>query len=125
MTRPVSVEEVEDIEGVEEVTSRGSKQIFFDYTSPETGITRPINIFVSTEPDRFGGMLMHTTGPSKYNILLRMIAKRAGGKASQYGVFDSEGNQIGGETEASYYRALKTKKWPEGKEWKAPELRGK
>jgi len=124
-TEPVSIEQVEALPGVSNLSARGQKQIFFDFTSPQTGITRPINIFVSPDPQFFGGMLMHTTGPGRYNVHLRMIAKRAGGKANQYGVFDKDGKQIGGETESSYYKALKSKKNPEGKEWKHPSLRGK
>jgi DNA polymerase (family 10) len=76
-----------------------------------------------------GAMLMYLTGPGRWNIGMRIRAKKRGLKLSQYGVFprktpsrydtrtDPEGLRVAGLTEAEVFEAL-------GKPFKAPELRG-
>lgn len=77
-----------------------------------------------------GAMLMYLTGPGRWNIGMRMRAKKKFGlKLSQYGVFpadtpkgydtrtDPEGRRVAGLTEEDVFTAL-------GKPFKAPELRG-
>ena len=119
VTKKLTPEQILEIDGVEDLTSRGSKQIFFDYKG------FPINIWMlpKEQLNSFGAFVMHTTGSSHYNMLMRMIAKRNGLKLNQYGIFNKANEQIGGETEQSIYDQLKTKKWTEGKPWKEPKGR--
>jgi len=77
-----------------------------------------VDVYV-TEPKGYGSMAMFLTGPSGYNIGLRIIAKKKGMKLNQYGLFNREtGEMIAGKTEESVYQAL-------GKAYKKPSLRGK
>ena len=124
ITKPISSAIIANIEGVTEIQSKGDKQIFFEYIS-DAGVVASLNLWIlpKNQADSFGAMMLHTTGSHQYNILLRMIAKRAGEKLNQYGVFDSDNKQIAGMSEDEVYKALKTKKWPDGKEWKHPKDR--
>ena len=97
----------------------GKKQTFFRYVTEDVGI----NIWLCSDPKTFGAFLAHTTGPNDYNIMLRSIVKRSGGRANQYGVHDKDGNKLDGDTEASFYRAIRTSKHPEGLPWKEPSQR--
>ena len=57
------------------------------------------------------------TGPAKYNILMRMIAKKKGFRLNEYGLYDREsGDYVAGDTERSIFEAL-------GMEYKAPTER--
>lgn len=77
-----------------------------------------VDVYI-TEPKSWGAMVMFLTGPSGYNIGLRIIAKKKGKLLNQYGLFDRKTKRfLAGKTEASIYKAL-------GKTWKAPALRGK
>ena len=98
--------DVERLPGVEEVWSRGEKQIFFNYVA-ENGLWRPVNIFVLEDPDAFGGFMMHTTGSNVFNIVTRKKAKKRGMLLNQYGLFDRVTNeQVAGATEGSVFKAL-------------------
>jgi len=68
------------------------------------------------EPKTWGAMLMFLTGPNRYNIALRKIAKNMGLKLNQYGVWKGEKCLVS-KTERAIYKAL-------GKTFKSPELRG-
>lgn len=124
ITKQLNAAAIASVVGVSGLSSKGDKQIFFDYTSDD-GVDVSMNIWMLPKNmlGSFGAMMMHTTGSHQNNILLRMIAKRAGEKLNQYGVWDKDNNQIGGATELSVYKGLKTKKWPDGKEWKHPKER--
>jgi len=65
--------------------------------------------------ESFGAALQYFTGSKQHNIHLRTIAKGAGLKISEYGVFRGE-EKIGGEEERNVYEAL-------GLQWMPPELR--
>ena len=65
--------------------------------------------------ESFGAALQYFTGSKQHNIHLRTIAKGAGLKISEYGVFKGE-ERIGGEEERDVYEAL-------GLQWMPPELR--
>jgi len=126
VTKKLNPQDILKVEGVEDLTSRGDKQIFFDYTA-DNGKTFPINIWMlpKEQKDSFGAFMMHTTGSHKNNMLLRMIAKRNGNKLNQYGLFNKANEQIAGDTEESVYSNLYTKKWTEGKPWAKPSDRNK
>jgi len=79
-----------------------------------------LNIFF-TNRDSWGAALMHTTGPSRYNIRKRYLVKnyiigRKGWKLNEYGLYDKSGLMIAGESEEGIYDALN---W----EWCAPRDR--
>lgn len=93
-----------------------------------------VDIYFATRQN-WGAMLLYLTGPQKYNIGLRMVAKKKGLLLNQYGlwqvitrcILDKKGRElpvdnkkilVASKTEEEIYKAL-------GKEWKAPELRGK
>jgi DNA polymerase (family 10) len=126
ITKKITQQDVLKVEGVDDLTSRGDKQIFFDYTA-DNGKTFPINIWMlpKEQSESFGAFMMHTTGSHKNNMLLRMIAKRNGNKLNQYGLFNKANEQIAGDTEESVYSNLYTKKWPAGKDWVKPADRNK
>jgi DNA polymerase/3'-5' exonuclease PolX len=69
----------------------------------------------------FGSMMMHTTGSHKFNIVLRMIAKKSNILINQYGIFDIyTKKKLGGETELSIFKNIKTKNHPNRKVWVHP-----
>ncbi len=69
-------------------------------------------------PDEWGAALQYFTGNKAHNIHLRALAKAAGLKLNEYGVFRVEGGErIAGATEADVYRAL-------GMDTPPPEIRG-
>ena len=102
-----------------EIDSIGTRQIIFKHPTKNV----KINIWICESPKEFGGMLVHTTGPSTHNILLRTLAKKFGGKVNQYGVFDKDGNQLAGDTEEEFYKSITTKNYPDGLPWKSMEKR--
>ncbi len=67
------------------------------------------------EEAAYGAALCYFTGSKAHNIALRRIAREAGLKLNEYGVFRGR-ERIAGDTEESVYRAL-------GLAWVAPELR--
>lgn len=64
-----------------------------------------------------GSTLFALTGPKNYVIGYRLKAKNAGLLLNQYGLFKGD-ERIAGLTEEEIYQAL-------GKEYKAPQIRGK
>jgi len=79
-----------------------------------------VDLYFATK-ENWGAMLLYLTGPQKYNIGLRMVAKKKGLLLNQYGLWKKNGDKkllLASQSEEEIYRAL-------GKEWKAPELRGK
>lgn len=93
-----------------EVATDGDKQAFGLYQ----GV--PVNLW-KTVTKSWGAALFSFTGPKKYGIAYRSIAKRKGLLLNQYGLLDAKGKQIAGETESSIYEAL-------GKTYKPPQMRG-
>ncbi len=78
----------------------GTKKIFGMFQG------RPINIFVTTKPS-YGASLYQCTGPTKYNLRMRWLAKRKGMKLNEYGLWNREtGEQLAGESELSIFEAL-------------------
>lgn len=68
-------------------------------------------------PGEYGAALQYFTGSQAHNIRLREIAKRAGLKINEYGVFHvADGKKIAGGTEEEVYAAM-------GMQWPPPELR--
>ena len=69
------------------------------------------------DEDCFGAALQYFTGSKQHNIKLREMARRAGLKINEYGVFREPGEKkIGGKHEEDIYKALKLAYVP-------PELR--
>jgi len=71
--------------------------------------------FRTSSPDGWGAALLYFTGPSGYNIGMRVRAKKMGFKLNEYGVWDrTSGAYLGGKTEDEVYKLLnKTSKLPE------------
>jgi predicted nucleotidyltransferase len=71
--------------------------------------------FRTSSPDGWGAALLYFTGPSGYNIGMRVRAKKMGFKLNEYGVFNrTTGDYLGGKTEDEVYKLLnKTPKLPE------------
>jgi DNA polymerase (family 10) len=67
------------------------------------------------EPASFGAALQYFTGSKAHNVKLRGLAKAAGLKVSEYGVFRGD-KRIAGRAEADVYKAL-------GLPWVPPEIR--
>jgi len=124
VTKQIKPDDIKSIKGFTRFINKGDKFITFDHISHNGIVLRQVNIFILTDLNSFGAMLLHTTGPAEYNRNLRKVAKDQGLMANQYGVY-KDGKQIGGKTEESYYKAIKTSKFPEGKKWKDPSSRGK
>ncbi len=69
------------------------------------------------QPHQFGAALQYFTGSKAHNVKLRHLAKKAGLRINEYGVFpDGSEKSIAGETEAEVYAAV-------GLPWIPPELR--
>lgn len=64
-----------------------------------------INAWLVEEPAYLGAFLLHATGSGDFNIMLRLRAKRRGGKLNQYGLWEN-GKRVAGATEASIFAAL-------------------
>lgn len=142
ITKDIKYSDISDIDGVQEIKSKGDTNIYFDYFSSNFNVRIGFNIFVLSQgtlpkelevdswKDIFGSMVLRLTGPQGYNIGLSIQAKKVGLKISQYGVFSRKNLNKplpgSGVNEYSTYKALKIPpKYPQGKNWKAPELRGK
>jgi DNA polymerase (family X) len=67
------------------------------------------------EPQSFGAALQYFTGSKDHNVLVRTMAKDAGLRVNEYGVFRGE-ERVAGATEEEVYAAL-------GLAWVPPELR--
>ena len=93
-----------------EYESGGKKKIFGMF------MNRPINIFV-TDESGYGACTYQMTGPVKYNIRMRMVAKKKGFRLNEYGLYNREsGDYVAGATERSIFEALDM-------EYKAPTER--
>lgn len=67
---------------------------------------RPINIFVTNEKSK-GASLYQCTGPMKYNLRMRKLAKSKGMKLNEYGLWTRESNEyVAGATEEDIFTAL-------------------
>ena len=78
----------------------GKKKIFGMF------MNRPINIFV-TDESGYGACTYQMTGPVKYNIRMRMVAKKKGFRLNEYGLYNREsGDYVAGATERSIFEAL-------------------
>ncbi|HPN32959.1 MAG TPA: DNA polymerase/3'-5' exonuclease PolX [bacterium] len=66
-------------------------------------------------PSSYGAALQYFTGSKEHNVRLREIARAAGYKINEYGIFQAEKN-VGGRREEEIYEAL-------GMSWIPPELR--
>jgi len=66
-------------------------------------------------PDSYGAALQYFTGSKEHNVRLREIARAAGYKINEYGIFKAE-ESVGGRREEEIYEAL-------GMRWIPPELR--
>jgi len=90
----------DDVKNIIEFEYGGKKKIFGMYEG------RPINIFV-TDAECFGACLYQSTGPAKYNIQMRGLAKRKGFKLNEYGLFNRETNEkVAGSTEHEIFEAM-------------------
>ena len=69
----------------------------------------------AVHPDSYGSALQYFTGSKAHNVHLRDIAKRAGLKINEYGIFRGE-ERLGGREEAEIYHVL-------GMDWIPPEMR--
>jgi len=59
-------------------------------------------------PEQYGAALQYFTGSKEHNVRVREIAKKAGKKINEYGVFSVRGNRrLAGATEEEVYAALK------------------
>tara|TARA_Y100000034_G_C6837703_1_gene378689 strand:+ start:532 stop:1041 length:510 start_codon:yes stop_codon:yes gene_type:complete len=67
---------------------------------------RPINIFVTNE-ESYGASLYTCTGPARYNMRMRGLAKKKGMKLNEYGLWNREtGERIAGMTETAIFGHL-------------------
>ena len=91
---------LEDVKSIIEYEYGATKKIFGMFQG------RPINIFVTNKPS-YGASLYQCTGPTKYNLRMRAVAKRRGFKLNEYGLYNrSSGEYIAGRTEEDIFEAL-------------------
>ena len=91
---------LEDVKSIIEYEYGATKKIFGMFQG------RPINIFV-TNKSAYGASLYQCTGPMRYNLRMRMLAKRKGMKLNEYGLWNrTSGEQLAGASEASIFEAL-------------------
>lgn len=70
---------------------------------------RPINIFVTNDKSK-GASLYQCTGPMRYNLRMRKLAKTRGFKLNEYGLWNRETNEfIAGNSESDIFTALDLK----------------
>lgn len=94
---------------VREVRLRGS-------TKETVVLTNGLQVDVRVvEPASFGAALQYFTGSKDHNVVVRTLAKDAGLRVNEYGVFRGE-ERVAGATEEDVYGAL-------GLAWIPPELR--
>lgn len=80
----------------------------YEFLIQLAGKVRVVELYFASAEDR-GSALMHWTGPSTFNILIRKRAKARGMKLSQHGLFrlvNGELIKIASKTEASIFKAL-------------------
>lgn len=77
----------------------GEKRIDFIYKNIK------INLFVFLDKHTFGAALVHSTGPYDYNIRIRKLVIKRGGKLSQNGL-ELDGEIINTPTERSLFKYL-------------------
>ena len=118
-TKEIDAYTIEKTEGFIKWLEKGRKKLSFLFYCKKHNITVQIEFYINKDSRSFGSMLLHTTGPSQYNIYLRKLAKDQNLLLNQNGVFNNK-EQLAGETEVSCYKVLKSKQFPDGKEWKAP-----
>ena len=101
-----SVEPAEFLEQCKEIIEYeygGKKKIFGMFHG------RPINIFVTTE-ESYGACMYQMTGPMRYNLIMRMAAKKRGFKLNEYGLHRREtGEYVAGRTEQEIFSAMNLK----------------
>jgi len=68
------------------------------------------------EPESFGAAVQYFTGSKEHNIELRQVAISKGYKLNEYGLFDKNNKNIGGDDEKSIYEKL-------GMDYIPPEMR--
>ena len=91
---------LEQCKSIIEYEYGGKKKIFGMF------MDRPINIFV-TDESGYGACTYQMTGPAKYNIRMRMVAKKKGFRLNEYGLYDRESSEyVAGATERSIFEAL-------------------
>lgn len=78
----------------------------------------PVEIYIAHKPEELGAMLFMYTGDFVHNISMRSIAKRAGWKLDQYGIFDAKTGKplLQSPDERDFYDFL-------GVDWHDPEDR--
>ncbi|OUU74724.1 MAG: hypothetical protein CBC29_06235 [Methylococcaceae bacterium TMED69] len=105
---------LEEVKNVIEYEYGATKKIFGMFQG------RPINIFVTSKKS-YGASLYQCTGPMRYNLRMRVLAKSRGFKLNEYGLFHREtGEYRAGETEQDIFDALNlTYKSPEERKGKA------
>lgn len=99
---------------VDDIIVRGS-------TKMSVRLHSGLQIDLRVVPDEsFGAALQYFTGSKEHNVVVRGLAKQAGMKVNEWGVYstegDNEGEQIAGATEKEVYAALGLPEFP-------PELR--
>lgn len=99
-----------------DVTQSGEDRAFGTWNDRATDRSWTVNLWRTTEAS-WGAAMFAWTGPQKYVVAYRMIAKRKGLKLNESGLYRGE-QKIAGATEDEIVQAL-------GKQLKAPELRGK
>jgi DNA polymerase (family X) len=58
------------------------------------------------EPKNWGSFLCYMTGSKDHNEAMRALAKSRGMKVNEYGIWDIDGNQLGGQNEEDLYSLL-------------------
>jgi DNA polymerase (family X) len=95
------MEAVRSLPSVTRVVSMGETK-----TSVMTTAGLQVDIRV-VAPDQYGAALQYFTGSKEHNVHVREIAKRAGFKVNEYGVFRlADDVRVAGETEEDVYAAL-------------------
>lgn len=87
------------------------------HTKSAIRISPGIDVDLRVVPQKsYGAALAYFTGSKDHNIALRQIAIKKGYKLNEYGLFNSRGRQIAGQTEEEIYEAL-------GLDFIPPEMR--
>ncbi|KXA99010.1 hypothetical protein AKJ40_04170 [candidate division MSBL1 archaeon SCGC-AAA259M10] len=108
--REEAMDEFCGLEDVEEVLVKGETK---SSTVLSAGVQVDLRI---VDEGSFGSALMYFTGSKDHNVSVRGEVKGRGWKLNEYGLFDSEGEKLAGETENEVYGKL-------GMSYIPPELR--